>query len=260
MIYIPFIIGGLGFIFWGLKGALVGGFIGGIVSGLWYLFAKQTADFNASKQEHKTFSQASSVGNNISPALLMKFRILALIARVMKADGVILKAEVDSIKPFLLKHYGVEGGREALQILKHLLNTSIDTRQVAKELKNTLNYSSRLEVLHMLMTLANADGQFDNNEKFLIRVIALDFEISQDDLNAMFALFLPKTNNSWAYAALGITANASDDEVKRAYRKMAMLYHPDRVVENEDLKRSATDKFREIQTAYECIKKERNMN
>ena len=259
MIYIPFIIGGIGFVFWGLKGALIGAAIGGVISGFWYLFAKQTAEFNASKQEHKTSSQTST-GNNISPALLMKFRILALIASVMKADGVILKSEVDSIKPFLLKHYGVEGGREALQILKHLLDTSIDTRQVAKELKNTLNYSSRLEVLHMLLTLAYADGQFDPTEKLLIRVIAIDLAIGRDDLNAMFALFMPKTNSSWAYAALGITSEASDDEVKRAYRKMAMLYHPDRVVENEDLKRSATEKFREIQTAYECIKKERNMN
>lgn len=258
MIYVPFIIGGIGFVFWGLKGALIGGAIGVVASGYWYLITKQTAKFNTSKQEHKTSSQASA-GNNISPALLMKFRILALIAGVMKADGVILKAEVDSIKPFLLKHYGVEGGREALQILKHLLDTSINTRQVAKELKSTLNYSSRLEVLHMLLTLAHADGQFDIREKGVVRAIAIDFEITTVDLNAMFALFMPKTNSSWAYAALGITPNASDDEVKRAYRKMAMLYHPDRVVDNEDLKRSATDKFREIQTAYECIKKERNM-
>lgn len=256
MTYIPFIIGGIGFIFWGWKGALVGGIIGGIISGIWYLVKTGRAE---SSSNNKNSTQTKEQPR-ISAALLMKFRILALIASVMKADGVILKAEVDSIKPFLLKHYGVEGGKEALQILKHLLDTSIDTRQVAKELKNTLNYSSRLEVLHLLLTLAYADGQFDPTEKLLIRVIALDFAISRDDLNAMFALFMPKTNSSWAYAALGITLDASDDEVKRAYRKMAMLYHPDRVVENEDLKRSATDKFREIQTAYECIKKERNIN
>lgn len=258
MIYVPFIIGGIGFVFWGLKGALIGGAIGVVASGYWYLITKQTAKFNTSKQEHKTSSQASA-GNNISTALLMKFRILALIAGVMKADGVILKAEVDSIKPFLLRHYGVEGGREALQILKHLLDTSINTRQVAKELKNALNYSSRLEVLHMLLTLAHADGQFDIREKGVVRAIAIDFEITTADLNAMFALFMPKTNSIWAYTALGINPDASNDEVKRAYRKMAMLYHPDRVVDNEDLKRSATDKFRDIQTAYECIKKERNM-
>ncbi len=256
MIYIPFIIGGIGFIFWGWIGALIGCIIGGIIYGIWYLAKTGSIE---SSSNNKNYTQTKEQPH-ISAALLMKFRILALIADVMKADGVILKAEVDSIKPFLLKHYGVEGGREALQILKHLLDTSINTRQVAKELKSTLNYSSRLEVLHMLLTLAHADGQFDIREKGVVRAIAIDFEITTVDLNAMFALFMPKTNSSWAYAALGITPNASDDEVKRAYRKMAMLYHPDRVVENEDLKRSAMDKFREIQTAYECIKKERNMN
>ena len=79
------------------------------------------------------------------------------------------------------------------------------------------------------------------------------------DCDAMFALFMPKTNSKWAYAALEISPNATDDEVKRAYHRMAMMYHPDRVVENEDLKKSATEKFREIQQAYESIKKERNI-
>lgn len=258
MIYIPFIFGGIGFIFWGWKGALVGGIIGSITSGLWYLFAKQTEELNASNKGHKTSSQ-SSTGSHISPNQLLKFRLLALVANVMKADGVILKVEVDSIKPFLLKHYGVEGGREALQILKHLLNTSINSRQVAAELKETLNYSSRLEVIHLLLTIAFSDGKFDIKERGLIRDIALHLDISKADCDAMFALFMPKTNSNWAFAALEISPTATDEEVKRAYHRMAMMYHPDRVVENEELKKSATEKFREIQQAYECIKKARKI-
>ena len=177
----------------------------------------------------------------------------------MKADGVILKVEVDSVKPFLLKHYGIEGGKEALQILKYLLNSSVNSKQVAAELKETLNYSSRLEVVHLLLTIAFSDGKFDIKERGLIREIALYLDISMADCDAMFALFLPKTNSKWAYAALEIVPTATDEEVKRAYHRMAMMYHPDRVVENEDLKRSATEKFREIQKAYEYIKKERNI-
>lgn len=258
MIYIPFIIGGIGFIFCGWIGALVGGIAGGIVSGIWYLAKNGQIDSGSYKDEHKTSSQ-SSTGNRISADQLLKFRILALVANVMKADGVILKVEVGSVKPFLLKHYGIEGGKEALQILKYLLNTSINSKQVAAELKETLNYSSRLEVVHLLLTIAFSDGKFDIKERGLIRTIALYLDISMADCDAMFALFLPKTNSKWAYAALEIAPTATDEEVKRAYHRMAMIYHPDRVVENEDLKRSATEKFREIQKAYEYIKKERNI-
>lgn len=258
MIYIPFIFGGFGFIFWGWTGGLIGCVIGCVVSGVWYMEKHGRVNNSSHQEEHKTSSQ-SSTGNRISPDQLLKFRILALVANVMKADGVILKVEVDSIKPFLLKHYGVEGGREALQILKHLLTTSINSRQVAAELKETLNYSSRLEVVHLLLTIAFSDGQFDIKERGLIRDIALQLDISMSDCDAMFALFMPKTNSKWAYAALEISPNATDDDVKRAYHRMAMMYHPDRVVENEELKKSATEKFREIQQAYECIKKERNI-
>lgn len=259
MIYIPFIIGGIGFIFWGWIGALVGGIAGGIVSGIWYLAENGQIDSGSYKEEHKTSSQ-SSTGNRISADQLLKFRLLALVANVMKADGAILKVEVDSIKPFLLKHYGVDGGREALQILKHLLNTSIDTKQVARELKDSLNYSSRLEVIHLLLTIAFADGKFDVKEKGVIRTVAFYSDVTMADCDAMFALFMPKNNSHWAYAALEISPTANDNEVKHAYHRMAMLYHPDRVVENEELKKSATEKFREIQEAYECIKKERNIN
>ena len=258
MIYIPFILGGIGFIFWGWIGALLGGISGCIISGIWYLAKNGRIDSDSYREETKTSSQ-STTGNRISADQLLKFRILALVANVMKADGVILKVEVDSVKPFLLKHYGIEGGREALQILKHLLSTSINSRQVAAELKDTLNYSSRLEVVHLLLTIAFSDGQFDIKERGLIRDIALHLDISMADCDALFALFLPKTNNKWAYAALGIAPTVADDEVKRAYHRMAMIYHPDKVVENEELKKSATEKFREIQQAYECIKKERNI-
>lgn len=258
MTYIPYIFGGIGFIFWGWIGALLGGIAGCIILGIWYLAKNGRIDSNSYHEEQKTSSQ-STTSNRISADQLLKFRILALVANVMKADGVILKVEVDSVKPFLLKHYGVDGGREALQILKHLLNTSINSRQIATELKESLNYSSRLEVVHLLLTIAFSDGQFDIKERGLIKDIALHLDISMADCDAMFALFMPKTNSQWAYAALEITPSATDDEVKRAYHRMAMLYHPDRVVENEELKKSATEKFREIQKAYECIKKERNI-
>ena len=64
-----------------------------------------------------------------------------------------------------------------------------------------------------------------------------------------------------AYAVLEISRNATDDEVKSAYRRMAMKYHPDKVATlGPDVQKAAEEKFRKIQEAYETIKKERGIN
>lgn len=67
-------------------------------------------------------------------------------------------------------------------------------------------------------------------------------------------------NKNW-YAVLGLTSQASDDEIKKAYRKLILKYHPDRV-ESADpaVKEQATARFREVQEAYENICKMRNIN
>lgn len=63
-----------------------------------------------------------------------------------------------------------------------------------------------------------------------------------------------------AYTTLGLTASATDDEVKKAYRKMAMLYHPDRQINaSETDQKYAADKFRAVNKAYEYIKQTRNI-
>ena len=257
MIYLPFVIGGICFIFWGWKGAIGGALVGAVILGLWYLALKQSMAERESNQSQEDNSE--STFKNTTNEHLLKFRILALVASVMKVDGRILKAEVDSVKPFLLKHYGIEGGKEALQILKHLLSASFDPNQVASELKSSLSYSSRLEVLHMLFTIAHSDGDYAASEKKILVSISIVLGITIEDFNAISALFAPRTNNNWAYAALEISQNVSDEEVKRAYHRMAMKYHPDKIIENEELKKSATEKFREIKRAYDFIKKERNI-
>ena len=58
-----------------------------------------------------------------------------------------------------------------------------------------------------------------------------------------------------------IDPTATDEEIKKAYRRMAKKYHPDLVNDlGEDVKKSATEKFRSINEAYESLKKQRGIN
>ena len=72
---------------------------------------------------------------------------------------------------------------------------------------------------------------------------------------------LNRTESGWAYQVLELSADASDAEVKKAYRRLAMMHHPDKVAgQGEIAEAAATRKFQAINAAYEKIKQERNFN
>ena len=71
-------------------------------------------------------------------------------------------------------------------------------------------------------------------------------------------MFVPKTD--WAYAILEITNEATDDQIKKAYRKMAIKYHPDKVSYlGEDVQNAAKEKFQKLNEAYQLVCKERSI-
>jgi hypothetical protein len=124
-----------------------------------------------------------------------------------------------------------------------------------------LNYSMKLEMMNMLFNIAYADGEVVTSELNVIQRIANIFRITQSDFDSVRALYMKNVDADWAYKALEIEPSASNDEIKKAYRKMAMKHHPDKVHElGEDVKKSATEKFRAISEAYESLKKQRGMN
>lgn len=236
-------------------GALIGVVIGSVLDGASVSWTGRLTDGEEGEDttESDTTHRRATEGD-------IRFSLLVLIACVMKADGRVLKSEVQFIKPFLLRTYGEEGGKEALQIIKKLLEQEIDIVGVSRQIGRYVNYSTRLEIIHMLLDLANADGEFAQQEQTVIEQIAACMNINPKDYESMAAMYRKTKDANWAYTALEIEPTASDEEVKKAYRRMAMKYHPDKVANaGEEIKRQATEKFRTIYEAYEHIKLLRHM-
>lgn len=241
------ILGGLGFAVGGPIGSIIGVLIA-------TLFEKNGADNQTSSSTNRTFrAQRTTAGD-------VRVSIIVLIACVIKSDGRVLKSEINYIKPFLLKTFGEAGAKQALLLLKELLKQDIDAKAVAQQIGQHINYSTRLELVHLLLAVANADGELHELELEIIASISMNMSVQDADYQSILALYQRSKDANWAYTALEITSSATNEEVKKAYRRMAMKYHPDKVANaGEEIRQQATDKFRAINEAYEHIKQQRGI-
>ena len=184
--------------------------------------------------------------------------LLVLIAAVMKADNKIVRSELDYVKAFLSQRFGPDSAAEALKMLRDILKQDIPVREVCMQIRTRVDYPSRLELLHLLYGVANADKQVHEKEVKVIDEIGYYLGISSGDQNSIKNMFVKSAKSS--YKILGIEPGATDDEIKKAYRKLAKEFHPDRVSYlGDDFKKTAEEKFKKINDAYESVKAERGI-
>ncbi len=185
--------------------------------------------------------------------------LIVLSGAVMKADGKVLKSELDYVKQFFHKQFGEQLAVENMLVLREILKQEINVRDVASQIKQFMDHSSRLQLLHFLFGISAADGHVHTKEVDEIRKISNYLGIRMADFESLKAMFYKDVYSS--YKILETTPDANNDEIKKAYRKMAVKYHPDKVSHlGEEFQKAAKDKFQEVQAAYEQIKKERGMN
>lgn len=184
--------------------------------------------------------------------------LLILTAAVMKADGKVMKSELNFVKDFLAKNFGANNLQNRIDILRQLLDKNIDVYQTCEKIRISFPYATKLQLLHYLFGIAVADNDCTKAEKDLIERIANLIGLSQADYKSIEAMYFRVTDS--AYVILQVERNATDEEIKRAYKRMCIKYHPDKVAHlGEEAQKAANEKFQEINNAYEQIKKERNL-
>ncbi len=185
--------------------------------------------------------------------------LLILIAAVMKADGKVVKAELDFVKAYLLQAFGEQKAAEALLMLRDILDRNIPIQQVCAQISSHMDYNSRVQLIHMLFGVANADGDIPLSEQVVIKQIAFGVGLSTHDFDSVLNMYVKNTES--AYKILDVDASASNDEIKKAYRKMAIKFHPDKVAHlGDEFQVSAKEKFQKVSEAFETIKKQRGFN
>ena len=233
-------------------GAFAGGPIGailGFVLGSAFDVSTQV-NTNQSNTYRRTGYQTTVGGYAMS--------LLVLVAALMKADGKTMKSELDYVKDFFIRNFGIQSANEALRLLRDLLQQNIPVTDVCHQIQSNMDYASRLQLMHFLWGIAQSDGEIHETEVKLIAHIAVNLGIKSNDYESIKAMFLKNTDSS--YKILEIEPTATDDEVKQAYRKMAKKYHPDKVSYlGEDFQKDAKEKFQKVNLAYEEIKKQRNI-
>lgn len=185
--------------------------------------------------------------------------LLVLSAAIMKSDGKVMRSELEYVKNFIRINFGETAVSEALQIIRGVLEKEIDLPAICGQIKVHMDISQRLQLLHYLAGIAKADGHVSGAEMEMLEKTALYLGISERESAAILAMYRDTLED--AYKVLEITPEATDEQVKRAYKKMAFKHHPDRVESlGADVRKAAEERFKAVADAYEKIKKERGFN
>jgi DnaJ like chaperone protein len=189
--------------------------------------------------------------------------LLILSSLVIKSDGKIVKAELEYVKKFFIDTFGLQKANKYFEVFNKLNKQSLSSqlRPVCQQLNSYVNHASRLQIIHFLFGVSASDNEIHPAEIDVIRKIAGSLNINQYDFDSIKSMFLDQGNKNglekW-FAILEINQKATNDEVKKAHRRMVTKYHPDKLQGvSDDIIKLAEEKFLLVQQAYENIMKSR---
>ncbi len=266
-------IGGfLGFMVGGPLGALAGLALGSLFDhGLNEVNRSDGYDYGEygdAQDRGQSYSQRNYEGQRNS----FMFSLLVLSSYIINADGKIMHSEMEVVRRFLRQNFGEAAKEQGEQILLKLFEQQkrigmAEYRTVIQDschqIRSNMMYEQRLQLLNFLVIIAKADNIVSPEEMAALKEVAVHMGLTEADVEQMLNLRSGSSSASSlddAYKVLGIAPTATNDEVKAAYRKMALKHHPDKVAAlGEDVRRAAEKKFQEINDAKDRIYKARGI-
>ncbi|MFZ2163667.1 MAG: co-chaperone DjlA [Sideroxyarcus sp.] len=248
-----------GYYFMGFWGVLLGLFVGSIID---RVRAYGTGGMNPMQ-------------NVLRQAVFLETIFIAM-GKLAKVDGHVSQDEIEHVEQFMQK-LGMtpEHRTQAIALFKKGADPAFDFAPALARFMAVCGHTKNLKemLLVYLIVMALADGHFHPAEQELLSDIAgrlgygreafkhlLDMVLNQSHFGAGQVATEAALDD--AYKALGVNKDSTDAEVKRAYRKLMSQYHPDKLMGQgmpADMIAMATEQAKEIQLAYDMIKKNRNL-
>lgn len=202
--------------------------------------------------------------------------VFILMGKLAKADGHISQDEIDHVENFMQKLGMSSDHRQlAIALFKEGAAPDFDITPKLSEFMGVCGHTHNLKqmLLIYLIVMGISDGQLDAAEESLLKGVALHLGYDQSAFRQLLDMVINQSHFAGgqatsataledAYKALGVRKESSDQEIKRAYRKLISQYHPDKLMGQgvpEDMIAMATAQAQEVQAAYDLIKKSRNM-
>lgn len=198
------------------------------------------------------------------------FSLLVMASYIIRADGKVMHSEMEFVRNFLRRHFGEQAVAEGQQILLNLFEERkrMDQRDpmafrntiraCGEQMASHLSYEERLQLLNFLVMIAKSDGSVCEAEIDALKEVTVAMGLPLREMDSM--LHLNGNNLEEAYKVLEVEPSVTDEEVRAAYRKLALKHHPDKVAAlGEDIRKAAEIKFQQINAAKERVYKARGM-